>query len=92
MNQREKILKEIDFFGGKDFDKRKEVDLTDEGELAATLKLAQLSGYDIAIQEVCKVLDKRIKTNLDNIRIFPNEVEKYEEIVNRFKELKDAIK
>ncbi len=37
----QELMKEIEFFGGKDFDKKEECDLTDEGELTATLKSAK---------------------------------------------------
>jgi hypothetical protein len=58
MNTRDKILKEIEFFGGKDFDKKKELDLTDEGELIATLKKAKLEGYDLAQKEELEYWEK----------------------------------
>jgi len=53
-----KIEEEIEIFGGKDFDKRNEVDLTDKGDLTATLKYAKLSGYKLALKDVLSEIDE----------------------------------
>jgi hypothetical protein len=78
MNTRDKILKEIEFFGGKDFDKKKELDLTDEGELIATLKKAKLEGYDLAQKEILEKIKKLWKEKCKRMKIMSGDVAIYE--------------